>query len=414
MTVIIKRFAANQIREALGDTRVVVIQGARQVGKSTLAQQIVGFRDRYVTLDEPSELAAAEADTHSYVEQARNGCLVIDEVQRVPGLIVAIKAAVDRDSRPGQFLLTGSANLLRLSTTRDSLAGRAESIELFGLSQGEIEGKCEGLLDRLFAGDLRENFTSDLTRTDYLDRVCAGGYPEALSREPRRRQRWFDEYVRRITERDAPDISNLRRLSELPMILRLLATFNASVVKSSTLSSLSGIPERTLPPYLDLLETMYLTQRVPAWSPNLSRRIARTPKTALLDAGLSARLINVSGTSLGSSLNPQPAGMLMEAFVMSELRKQLSWSDIDARMFHYRDHDGPEVDIVLESSGGQLVGIEVKASATLGSDDFRWLARLRDQFHSRFVSGVVLYAGSKAHKFGDRLVGLPLAALWKS
>lgn len=223
-----------------------MIQGAREVGKSTLAQQIVGSRDRYVTLDEPSELAAAEADTHSYVEQARNGCLVIDEVQRVPGLIVAIKAAVDRDSRPGQFLLTGSANLLRLSTTRDSLAGRAESIELFGLSQGEIEGKREGLLERLFEGDLRENFTSNFTRTEYLDRVCAGGYPEALSREPRRRQRWFDEYVRRITERDAPDISNLRRLSELPTLLHLLATFNASVVKSSTLSGLSGIPERTL------------------------------------------------------------------------------------------------------------------------------------------------------------------------
>lgn len=401
------------MEETLADTPIVVIQGARQVGKSTLAQQLLVSGDRYVTLDDPTERAAAIADPTSYVEQAPNGCLAIDEAQRVPELVLALKASVDRDRRPGRFLLTGSANLLRISTTHDSLAGRAESVELLGFSQGEIEGRHESFVDRTFAGDLKTEFSGELTRAEYFERICAGGYPEALARTDRRRQRWFDEYIRRITERDAPDLSNLHRLGELPRLLRLLAARNASEVRITTLAKGADIPERTLPPYLQLLDTMYLVQQIPAWSTNLSKRIARSAKTALLDCGLAARLINITDRALAADMNPNPAGMLTEAFVMSELRKQIAWSDTRPQMFHFRDLDGPEVDVVLESDDGRVVAIEIKASATLGGRDFRWIEKLRDKLGRRFVTGVVLYTGGAAHAWGDRLIGLPLSALWE-
>lgn len=411
---LLDRHAKSLINEALADTRIVVIQGARQVGKSTLAQEVLRPDDRYVTLDAPTELAAANADPTSYAQQLSDRCLAIDEVQKVPALVPAIKAVVDRDQRPGRFLLTGSANLLRLPTTEDSLAGRAESIELYGLSQGELEGHKETTIDRLFDGDLLVHHAGELSRAEYLDRVCAGGYPEALSRTLRRRQRWFEEYARRIVERDAPDLSNLRRLGDLPTLLHLVAAHNASEVAIATLSNQSQIPERTLPPYLDLLEVMYLIQRLPAWSNNLSNRVAQRPKIALLDGGLAAQLTNVSARSLAANMNPEPAGMLVEAFVMSELRKQITWSETRPRMFHFRDRRGHEVDVVLESSDGRVVGIECKASATLGGDDFRWLIWLRDKLPNRFVAGVVLYTGDATHVWGDRLVGLPLSALWRN
>jgi len=414
MDRLLPRHASDAVEVALTDTPIVVIQGARQVGKSTLAADVGRDRGRFVTLDDPAELAAAAADPTSYVDQLTGGCLVIDEVQRVPDLVLAVKASVDRNRRPGRFLLTGSANLLRLATTHDSLAGRAESVELYGFSQGELEGHRERFIDRLMDGDLLLGHSGQLSRADYLERVCAGGYPEALARDGARRTRWFDEYVLRITERDAPELSNLRRLQELPQLLRSIAAHNASEVATATLARGLHLHETTVPEYLALLETIYLVRRVPAWSNNLSRRITRRPKIALVDCGLAARLVNVDATGLAADMNPSPAGMLTEGFVLSELRKQLAWSETVPAMFHFRDRNGPEVDVILESSDGRVVGVEVKASATLGRADFRWLELLRDKLGRRFVGGVVLYLGNSPHAWGDRLAGLPLSALWRA
>lgn len=331
----------------------------------------------------------------------------------MPALILALKMAVDADPRPGRFLLTGSANLLRLPTMQDSLAGRAEDVELFGFSQGELIGRRETFIDHVLAGESFTGHRSDLTRADYLERACAGGYPEALARAAgRRRADWYDNYVRRITERDAPDVSSLQRLAELPRLLRLLAARNAAELNVAGIANDADFPVRTLAPYLSLLETLYLIQRVPAWSTNLSKRVVSRPKCTLLDTGLAARLTNVDARGQGVAA-AQMAGGLLEGFVAGELRRQLGWSEEAPRMWHYRDHDGAEVDLVLETADGRVVGVEVKASSTVSIADGRWLAMMRDRLGRQFVHGMILHTGPAAAPFGDRITAAPLDVLWQ-
>lgn len=415
MVALRERFLKPRILEALDDTRIVVVQGARQVGKSTLASQVVTLRGgRLVTLDDEVTRTAAELDPAGFVRQFPDGLLAIDEVQRVPALILALKMAVDADPRPGRFLLTGSANLLRLPAMQDSLAGRAEDVELFGFSQGELEGHRETFIDRMFAGDSVAGHRSELTRVDYLERAYAGGYPEALARaRGRRRAGWYDNYVRRITERDAHDVSALRRLEDLPRLLRLLAARNAAELNVAGIANDAGVPVRTLAPYLSLLETLYLIQRIPAWSTNLSKRVVSRPKCALLDTGLAARLVNVDARGLGTAA-VQMAGGLLEGFVAGEVRRQLGWSDETPRIWHYRDHGGAEVDLVLEAADGRVVAIEVKASSSVGISDGRWLANMRDRLGRQFVQGVILHTGPTAAPFGDRITAAPLDILWRT
>lgn len=414
MKTLVRRHVAPALTVALTDTPIVVIQGARQVGKSTLlAENLAHIRSRHISLDDPVAHAAAVADPTTFVNQLEDGCLGIDEVQRAPSLIVAIKASVDTNRRPGRFLLTGSADLLRIPTAHESLAGRAETIELGGFSQGEIENHVETFVDRAFSGDLGLE-PSALTRADYLGRACAGGYPEAVQRSHVRRRVWFDEYLRRITERDAPDVTSLHHLEALPDLLTLIAASSASPIADASLAKgLGSLDASRIPAYVALLETLHLVQRVRAWSNAPSKRVTRRRKLALLDTGLMARLTNMSAAALAAEVNPTLAGPLLETFVLAELRKQIRWSDTRPAMFHHRDRDGAEVDVILESPDGYVVGIEVKASATATERDFRWIRQLRDRLGHRFAAGIVLYTGQAAHSFGDRLTLLPMSALWR-
>lgn len=391
-----------------------MLQGARQVGKSTLAATIATGRSdaTLVTLDDEPVRRAALTDPAGFIE-GFDGLTVIDEVQRAPELLLAIKARVDRRRTPGQFLLTGSANLLRLRSVHDSLAGRAETIELFGFSQGELAGHRETFVDRIIAERLPTNWTSDLNRSDYLERACVGSYPEALTRTGRRRTNWFDSYASRIIERDAPDVSGLQRLGDLHRLLRLVAARNASELNQADLAADAGFAARTLPPYLDLLDTLFLTWRVPAWSTNLTNRVAERPKITLLDSGLAAHLVHISPASLQPDRSPEPAGPLLEAFVLAEVRKQTGWNNEPVRLYHYRDRTGPEVDLVIEHADGRIAAIEVKATTSLGTNAAKWLALLRDRLGDRFVQGVVLYTGTRALPLGDRLTAQPIEALWR-
>lgn len=404
----------HRVEESLDDTRIVVLQGARQVGKSTLAAEVVSRRrGRLVTLDDELTRTAAASDPVTFVRQYPDGLLGIDEVQRVPDLVLALKAAVDADPRPGRFLLTGSANLLQLPATQDSLAGRAESLELFGFSQGEIGGVRETFVDQLFQGDLFLGHRSALSRHDYLVKACTGSYPEAVNRRSeRRRAAWLDSYIERIVKRDAADVSGLQRLAELPRLLRLLAARTATELNQRSVAADADIPVRTLPPYLDLLETLYLIDRVPAWSSNLSKRVVERPKIVVLDPGLAARLTNVAPAGAGAQGNPQVAGQLIETFVIGELRRQLGWSDLNPRLHHYREYSGAEIDIVLETADGRVVAIEVKSAATVRTDDVRWLTQFRDKLGSRFVAGLILHTGPEALPIGDRIGAVPIDILW--
>ena len=247
------------------------------MGKSTLATVVADARGgRVVTLDDEPVRRAALADPAGFVESVE-GLLVIDEVQRAPELMLAIKATVDRDRRPGRFLLTGSANVLRLRSVQDSLAGRAETIELFGFSQGELRGVRERFVDRVMSEVLPVSWESAMSRPDYIEAACIGSYPEAVFRSERRRGAWFGSYARRIVERDAVDVSGLQRLGDLGRLLELVAARNATELNIADVAADAGFPARTLPPYLDLLETLYLIWRVPAWSTNLTSRVAERP-----------------------------------------------------------------------------------------------------------------------------------------
>lgn len=410
----IKRHMKPRVLEALQDTRIVVIQGARQVGKTTLVREIVEeVGGRLVTFDDEPIRSAAQADPVGFLHQNPDGLLAIDEIQRVPEMVLALKLVVDKDPRPGRFLLTGSANLLRLPAAQDSLAGRAETIELHGFSQGELAGHQEQFIDRLLAGDLFSGHTSSLTRHDYLERATAGGYPEALARTPgRRRSEWLDNYVRSIVERDAPDISNLQRITDLPLILKVLAARNSEELNVADVSKETEIPVSSLNRLLDLLETLYLVQRIPAWSTNFSKRAVSRPKTSLLDTGLAARLINISAAGAGPEAYGEVAGHLLEGFVAGEIRKQRAWADEPVRVSHFRDRSAGEVDLILETPDGRVAGLEVKSNSRAKSSDNKWLSQMRDKLGKRFVGGLVLHTGMTSAPFGDRITAVPVDVLW--
>jgi len=265
------------------------------------------------------------------------------------------------------------------------------------------------------AGESQLGHTSSLTRQDYLERACAGSYPEALARTPgRRRAAWLDNYVQRIVERDAADVSRLQQLEELPRLLRMLAARNAGELNIMALANDVGMPARTLAPYLGPLETLFLVQRIPAWSTNVSKRVVSRPKATLLDTGLAARLVNVSAAGASVTANPDLAGRLLEGFVAGEIRRQLGWSEQTARLSHYRDHAGAEVDLVLETDDGRIAGVEVKATSSVTGRDATWLTQLRDRLGSRFTGGVVLHMGPTSAPFGDRIAALPMDVLWST
>lgn len=384
------------------------------MGKSTLAREVVVDRNATVlSLDATATYNAARADPDAFVRQT-DGLLVIDEVQRVPELVRAMKDAVEEDRRPGRFLVTGSADLLQISGTEESLAGRAETVVLYGLSHGELAGYREDFVDRLLAGDqvALSARTGTQSREEYLEIICAGSYPEPLTRTGRRRNAWFDNYVNRITTRDAQDLSRLAHLDRLPDLLRLFAANTSGELVKARVGRDAGIPETSVPGYLDLLETLYLIHVLPAWGDNLTKRVTGRPKVALVDTGLAARLNHVTPAAMAPGVVSDAAGGLFESLVAGELRRQLVWAQTSARLFHFRDRDGLEVDIVVESDGRRVAGVEMKAAGSVSQGDFRGLAFLRDKVGDRFAMGVVLYTGRQPLPFGDRLWALPYSALW--
>lgn len=406
------RFVLQHLCDALADTPVVAVNGARQVGKSTLVTELLTRprRAQFITLDDRTQRAAALTDPVGFVQ--REGLIVIDEVQRVPDLLPAIKTEVDRDRRPGRFLLTGSARLLSTAEMSASLAGRVEIIDLWPLSQGEIGRKRERFVDAIFSWDGSLRRGSDLTRMDYLTRACAGGFPEPLARTGRRRRAWFANYATTVLQRMVSDIADVNRLTAMPALLRLCAARTANELNVRDIADDVGLPYRTVGAYLAHLQSSFLVQLVPAWSRNLTSKVVHRPKVLIADSGLAAHLIGVDEGALADPTGP--AGPILETFVAMEIRKQLDWNDVDAEMFHFRDRGGAEVDIVLESRAGKVAGVEVKASSTVRSEDFRGLRLLLERLGDRFAGGIVLYTGRDAVPFGDRLAAIPIAALWET
>jgi predicted AAA+ superfamily ATPase len=414
----IERALTPRLLDALTDRPVTLVTGARQSGKSTLVTAVAeGVHPaRYLTMDDPPTLAAAAGDPVGFL-QGFTGDVVLDEVQLVPELFRPLKAIVDRDRRPGRFLLTGSAQVLLLPRLSESLAGRMEVLTLWPLAQSEVDGGTGSFIDDAFAGEpvLATRHLGGgsrlLTPTDVYRSIVLGGFPEARTlRDERRRDAWFASYVTTILQRDVRDIANVEGLTTMPALLQLLAARSATLLNASELSRSAGIRLTTLNRYLALLEMVYLVQRLPAWAPNLGKRLVKSPKLHFVDTGLAAHLMGVDERGLGA--NPRGLGALLETFVVNELQKQLGWARVRARLFHFRSADRKEVDIVIEDAAGRIVGVEVRASSTPGQADFSGLQALKELAGERFVRGLVLHLGDAALPFGDRLEAVPAAALW--
>ena len=401
------RYVARQIRAALTDTRVVLLCGPRQSGKTTLAQQIANQDFRFVTLDDPTTLDAAEADPVSFVRGIDRA--VIDEVQRAPRLMLAIKMAVDADPRPGRFLLTGSADLLTVPRVADSLAGRMALIRLLPLAQAELRGSRTVILDHAFAGKPPQPSDS-LVGDSLIETVLAGGYPEALTRSGRRRQNWHLDYVEATVQRDIRDIAGIAQLAAMPRLLRILAEYAGQLVNFSRIGGRLGISHVTTQKYVSALEHLYLVRILPPWHANTLRRLIKSPKLQFLDSGLLAALRGLTPNRLRRDRSP--FGALLETFVLGELLKAASWAEERYHFFYFRDKEGNEVDFVIEDEQGRIIGIEVKASATVGRRDFSGLRRLATACEKKFVMGLILYDHDQTIPFGNRFAAVPISALW--
>lgn len=406
------RHLTSRLTEALRDRPVVVLVGPRQTGKSTLALELVGsgLLEQYVSLDHAATLAAAASDPEGFIGGLPHGT-VIDEVQREPALYMAVKARVDEDRRPGAFLLTGSADVLVLPGIADALVGRAEILTLLPMSAGELDGRPEDFVAWAF-GTRHPIEPTRPTQGDIASRIVRGGLPEPSQGSERFRDRWFDSYIATVVQREVRDLAGIAGLAELPRLFSMLAARTASLLNVAEVSRTSGIPQSTLRRYLTLIEGAFVVSTLPAWTGDPGRRLARAPKLHVTDTGLGAWL---TGTNEHRLLSERERfGALLETYVAMEIRKQLGWSSMAARMLHYRSHDGVEVDLVLEDRSGRIVGIEVKASATVRADDLRGLRRLAERVPARWTRGILFYLGQNVVPFGERTVALPISALWET
>lgn len=407
-----QRFLAPRVMAALSDTPVVFVQGPRQSGKTTLVQnlQADGHETEYFTLDDAAVLEAAISDTQGFVSGLPER-VILDEVQRAPGLFLAIKHSVDKNRAPGRFLLTGSANAMLLPKVSESLAGRMEVLPLWPFSQGEISEVQENFAEACFSAEFNPGRITGADWSTLVSKIVAGGYPEAVSRtKADRRQAWFGSYVTTILERDVRDIANIQGLRELPSLLRLVAARSSNMLNFNDLARDAGIAPTTLKRYWALLEAVFLGITIPAWSGNLTSRLSKAPKLVIGDAGLLCHLLGLDeGRLKDDSLM---TGAALETFVGLELIKQLAWPHHAPRLFHYRTHAQQEVDYVLEDRAGRLVGIEVKKSASPTASDFRGLRHLAEQTGEKFVRGILLYTGTETVSFGPGLQAVPISALW--
>lgn len=402
------RFVEPRIRDALTDTRVVLLSGPRQSGKTTLGRKLADGGMAYLTLDNATVLDAARGDPVGFVRGLDRA--VIDEVQRAPGLMLALKESVDADRRPGRFLLTGSADLMSLPRVADSLAGRMEVMRLLPLAQCELRGAASGFLDAAFAGEA-PGAAEAVTGHGLVAAVLAGGYPEALTRRSwARRQDWYAGYVEAIVQRDVRDVAQVEQLQQMPRLLRVLGEHAGQLVNYSGLGASLGMNHVTTQKYVGVFETLFLVRTLPPWHGNPLKRLTKTPKLHFLDAGLLAAVRGLAPDRLRADRTP--FGPLLETFVFAELLKLASWSTGSFVFSHFRDKDQHEVDIVIEDRRGRVVGVEVKAAATVTGSDFGGLRKLAEACGERFVLGLVLYDHDRVVPFGERLAAAPLAALW--
>jgi len=405
------RLAEGPLHAALTDSPVVLIHGPRQSGKTTLARVVcdpLGYR--YLTFDDDTTREAATIDPVGFIADLPAN-VVLDEIQRVPALLTAIKASVDVDRTPGRFVLTGSTNVLLVPNLADSLAGRMEILRLHPLAQVELEQRTTSFLKNLFEDGFSAG-TGDRLGKELAERVVAGGYPAALERTTAtRRARWYSDYVQAIVERDVRDLTRVQGLDVLPKLMTMAAGQTARLINVTELSAPFQLSRPTIREYVTLLERVFLLEELPPWHTNRLSRLVKTPKLHVGDTGLVAALLGIDADDLWADRSLY--GQLLETFVLQELRRLATSHERVLAFHHFRDKDGVEVDIVIEQGARAVAGVEVKAAATVTEADFRGLRKLQHAAGSAFRHGVVLYDGNTSVTFGNGMYAVPIRHLWE-
>jgi predicted AAA+ superfamily ATPase len=393
---------------ALKDTPAVIVTGPRQCGKTTLVRELIAGKRSYLTLDNETTRLAARTDPKGLLRDLDRA--IIDEVQLAPGLVRAIKESIDSDRRPGRFLLTGSANILTVPKISESLAGRMEVVTLLPLSRAETLARRPTFLKNAFAGKLVKPVET-MTGMDLVRTVLIGGFPEMLERaEPQRRRAWARSYIRAIVQRDVREIVEIEKLDKVPHLLRAMAHHSSQLTNFTQIGGQIGLDDKTTRSYMGILEQLFLVRRVEPWFGNPLNRLLKTPKLHFIDSGLLAALLGATEERIAG--NRTLFGPLLETFIFSEVLKQETWLEDSCVLSHYRDKHKDEVDVVVENEAGEIVGIEVKASATVASGDFKGLRKLAEAAGKDFKLGVVFYDGDESLPFGDRMYAAPVSCLW--
>ena len=411
-----RRIAAN-VLDRLNDEPVVALQGPRTVGKSTLLAEVARRHGvRVIDLDQPAVRDAVSSDPATFVSGPAPVC--IDEFQKAPVVLDAIKAELNRNLAPGRFVITGSTRFDALPTAAQALTGRIHIVDVLPFSQGEMTAHTETFLDTALSDpkSLVTSAQSSSTRADYIDRLSIGGMPLAITRSPDGRRRWFDDYVRMSLERDVRDLTNVRYGTLLPALLRRLAGQTAQVLNMAKAGSDVGLKAATTETYTKLFEALFLIRRLPAWGRTLRARVVASPKVHVLDSGLAARLMGMTPERLAG---PDPAaraefGHLFETFVVGELLKQASWTADIASVGHWRTHDGQEADLVIERVDGSVVAFEVKAASRTDRGDASGLRALRETLGEGFLAGFVISTGELSYRLEDRIYVVPADRLWST
>ena len=402
------RWQKAKMMSALQTRRIVMLAGPRQTGKTTLAREVAGVEGEYRTLDDVALKAAAEIDPHGFIK-SKAGTLVIDEVQRAPMLLPALKKAVDENLRSGQYLLTGSANFRALPGVQESLAGRIATVRLRPLAQGEILSRQPDFVSRAFAGEFGRA-TEMYDRDALLELAFRGGFPEAARLSGSARRQWHLDYVDALIESDIRDISRIQRKDALLDLVDVLAAWSGKFMDVSAIGAGLSIRRPTLESYINALETMFVVERLLPWTRSDYERVARLKKLFMSDSGLMASILRWQFDQV--RFDPDRSGKLIETFAFNEIAAQIDAAGGDMTLFHYRDREQREIDFIIERDDGTVLGIEIKAGSAVGASDFKHLKWFKGQHPKRSFTGVVLYSGSEALAFGEGFWAVPFAAMW--